>query len=91
MFGSWSGSYIHGDSWQMNSGVVDVKENGDGYDVIGSSGSIYYCHSLRYGVNSYGHGVLNDFVKRADGKIEVLEGMPDMLNMDWIISVPTGE
>lgn len=40
----WSGGYLDGDSWRMNSGVDRVEEDGDYYDFIGASGSVYRCH-----------------------------------------------
>lgn len=40
----WSGGYLDGDSWRMNSGIVKVEEDGDHYLFIGDSGSVYKCH-----------------------------------------------
>jgi hypothetical protein len=40
----WSGGYLDGDSWRMNSGVDRVEEDGDYYLFIGASGSVYKCH-----------------------------------------------
>ena len=40
----WSGGYLDGDSWRMNSGIVNVTEDGNYYLFSGSSGSIYKCH-----------------------------------------------
>jgi hypothetical protein len=40
----WSGGYLDGDSWRMNSGITEVKEDGDYIDFIGHSGSVYRCH-----------------------------------------------
>lgn len=87
VFGSWSGSYLCGQSWRMNSGIESVTEHLGWYDIIGSSGSVYRCNDTRYGANSYGSDVVTDFVNRANGKIEILETMPDMLNMNWILSI----
>lgn len=40
----WSGGYLNGDSWRMNSGITEVKEDVRYIDFIGSSGSVYRCH-----------------------------------------------
>ena len=40
----WSGGYLDGDSWQLNSGIVKIEESENYYDFIGSSGSVYHCH-----------------------------------------------
>jgi hypothetical protein len=39
----WSGSYLNGDSWRMNSGITRVEDAGDRYNFYGSSGSCYSC------------------------------------------------
>ena len=40
----WSGGYLDGDSWRMNSGIEKVEFDGTYYDFIGQSGSVYRCH-----------------------------------------------
>lgn len=40
----WSGGYLDGDSWRMNSGISKVEEDGDYINFIGESGSVYSCH-----------------------------------------------
>lgn len=40
----WSGGYLDGDSWRMNSGITTVTEEGDFYLFAGESGSVYKCH-----------------------------------------------
>ena len=43
VFGGWYGGYLHGDSWRLNSGITEVKDRGDNYEFVGSSGSSYTC------------------------------------------------
>jgi hypothetical protein len=45
----WSGGYLDGDSWRLNSGISEVKDDGDYWLFIGASGSIYQCHKKGYG------------------------------------------
>ena len=91
VFGSWSGGYLDGDSWRLNSGVVKCVESEtypDRYEFIGHSGSKYICHKETYGIKSlYNNGVLYDYCERSHGTMEVVEEMPeDLINFDWIIS-----
>lgn len=74
VFGSWAGGYLDGDSWQLNSGIVKCTEDEDYYYFYGYSGSCYQCHKSCYGVaGMHNHGVLADFIKRAEGQIEAIE------------------
>ena len=76
VFGCWSGGFIYGDSWRMNSGIADVIENEFYFDFVGRSGSIYRCHKNGYGVNMYGSGVLKNYLDQAneaeDTSLEIL-------------------
>ena len=44
----WSGGYLDGDSWRLNSGITFHESDCDYWYFYGSSGSRYKCH-----VNSY--------------------------------------
>lgn len=73
VFGTWSGGYLSGDTWRMNSGVNTVKTEGDmilfeGY----TTGSIYHCHPESYGCTAYGSGVLNSMVEKAEVPVRIL-------------------
>lgn len=39
----WSGGYLYGDSWRVNSGIKSYKEEEDCYYFYGNSGSVYRC------------------------------------------------
>lgn len=41
VIGGWSGGYLDGDSWRINSGIESVGDGGDVWLVQGYSGSIY--------------------------------------------------
>ena len=91
VFGSWSGGYLNGDSWRLNSGItkcVESEEYPGRYEFIGHSGSKYICHKASYGISSvHNIGVLNHYCENSDGKMEVLKDMPeDLINFDWMIS-----
>jgi hypothetical protein len=85
VFGSWSGGYLDGDSWKLNSGITDVTETETHYHFKGHSGSEYVCHKESYGVRSiHNIGVLTDLCERSGGNAEYFKDMPDVMNMDWI-------
>jgi hypothetical protein len=87
VFGSWRGGFTSGDSWRMNSGVVSVTQEGDFYHFRGYSGSVYVCHCNTYGhLGAYNNAVLHDYVQGSQGTLEVLEQMPDVMNIQWDIS-----
>lgn len=88
VFGSWSGGYLDGDSWRMNSGITKVTEEGDFFLFHGASGSVYKCHKDAYGATAYGHGILKEFKERTEGQgIEVVSLDEDVnwFEQDWII------
>lgn len=37
----WSGGYLDGDSWKLNSGITKIEEDDTHYHVHGYSGSVY--------------------------------------------------
>lgn len=93
IFGSWRGGYLDGDSWRINSGITRCDEdddwNGEGDMLIfsGMSSSQYMVHTSTYGnLGPYNWGVINNYCENSDGKMEVLEKIPEnILEFDWII------
>lgn len=43
----WTGGYLDGSSWRLNSGVVKTEIDGDYFHFYGESGSVYICHKDR--------------------------------------------
>lgn len=43
VLGGWSGGYLDGDRWRINSGITEVEEKEDHYLFYGQSGSVYKC------------------------------------------------
>jgi len=52
--GGWSGGYLDGNYWRVNSGITEIEETDDSYIVSGSSGSVYI---LRKNLESYRHNI----------------------------------
>ena len=72
IFATWSGSYAHGDSWKLNSGVERVEDKDEYYDFIGHSGSVYRCSKTGYGITAYGIEILTNLIEQSDGKAEAV-------------------
>jgi len=86
IFGSWSGGYLYGDSWKLNSGVTDVTEDDKYFYFYGYSGSVYQCHKNGYGIRSpYNTSVILDYCEKSQGTMELIDEMPDIMSIDWII------
>ena len=76
VFACWYGGFAGTDSWQMNSGIVSVTLDEDGYyHFKGSSGSIYHCHRKTYGISGYGASVLARMSKST-----TIEQLPEEIN-----------
>ena len=83
ILGSWSGGYLDGDSWRMNSSVVSFKEEKDYYLFYGSSGSCYKCSKHSYGVNTIGAQVAQKLKNKYPDKISFLDEDTDFTKLDY--------
>ena len=68
----WSGGYLSGDSWRINSGVTTVKEEGDYYQFYGKSGSCYRCRKETYGLRMSTAGVYKDLCLQQEFKGQII-------------------
>ncbi len=64
VFASFTGGYLDGDSWRLNSGIERVEVEGDYFLFHGYSGSVYRCHKEAYGTTGYGAFVLADLCEQ---------------------------
>jgi len=67
----WSGGYLDGDSWRLNSGINIVFERKDQVDFYGNSGSLYVCQKGTYGLRMGTAGIYNDLVSRFGDNVEL--------------------
>ena len=67
IFGVWSGSYLEGESWRLNSGVDGVVEREDHFEIVGSSGSVYEIGKKSYGTTARGAAIIDGVVKQHTG------------------------
>ena len=83
VLGGWTGSYLHGDSWRVNSGIVDVEETTDSFIFIGGSGSRYICDKSQYQLRMSTAGIwkqMQEASEESSGDVK-LEMMPE--DTDW--------
>ena len=70
----WSGGYLYGDSWRMNSGIVRASTEGDCTLFYGSSGSVYKCHKDHQRLSNITAGIYEALVKQGkDVKVEIVD------------------
>lgn len=72
----WSGSYLEGQSWKINSGISKVSMDGNYYLFEGYSGSVYKCHKNSYGTNMISSGVLANLLSDPQTK-DLVEVIPE--------------
>ena len=77
VFATWMGSYLSGEEWRMNSGIVKAEDDGDRRIFHGESGSKYSCHKDSYGVAGlYNLATLQGFLDRNPDNIKLLDSDP---------------
>ena len=69
----WSGGYLDGDSWRMNSGIDRIEQTDTHYDFIGESGSVYRCHKESETVRMNIGGILATLKKEYPDKVIQVE------------------
>lgn len=70
------------DSWRLNSGIKEVKQDKDYFYLYGYSGSCYKCHKEAYGTASlYLKMTLHGIVDKSEGRIQILT---EKEAVDWI-------
>jgi hypothetical protein len=81
----WSGGYLDGDSWRMNSGITKVTEEGDHLKFLGSSGSCYVCHKDTYRLTMANGGVYNSLKENEafEGQITMMPEDTNWLEIEW--------
>lgn len=82
VLGGWSGGYLNGTSWRLNSGVEKVKLDNDRYMFYGASGSVYNCHKNGYGLRMSIAGIWDQMKTTYPDQVEMLEDC-DWTQMEW--------
>lgn len=68
ILGGWSGGYLHGDSWRINSGVSSIEEDSNYYYFFGHSGSCYKCHKDQERLSLITNSVFQNLMKSTQNK-----------------------
>lgn len=71
VFAGWYGGYLGSDSWQLNSGIVETREDNDMFEFDGYSGSTYFCHRNGYGMSGYMQSILASWLNQAETRGDV--------------------
>lgn len=67
VLGEWKGGYLYGDEWRLSSGITEIHDRGDHYEIHNESGSIYTCYKGRERIGTLSAGILNNLHKQAEG------------------------
>ena len=65
VFAAWSGSYLSGDAYRVNSGTESIVEKECHYLVYGFSGSVYKLRKCNGHINHYCRGILNKIIEES--------------------------
>jgi len=68
----WYGGYTGSDSWKLNSGITEIIDQGDYYDIKGHSGSVYKCYKGIERFSGLTSSMLAYWQKESDIKIEAI-------------------
>lgn len=72
VMGGWYGGYLHGDSWQLNSGIVAFEKEGEFWLFHGHSGSTYKCHENSERMTGLMSMILGSWMEDADPIITIV-------------------
>jgi len=69
----WYGGYTGSDSWQLNSGITQIVEQENHYEIMGFSGSVYFCHKNEERLTGLTSSTLSSMERRAIGTEVAIE------------------
>lgn len=81
VFAGWYGGYTGSDSWKLNSGITDIREQDNLFEFEGYSGSTYFCHRNSYGMSGYMHSVLTSWLNQAETRGDVQINIIDLADI----------
>ena len=84
VLGGWSGGYLNGDSWRLNSGIEKCEYDiaNDKWRFYGSSGSVYIVNPESYGLRMATAGIWNQMKNKYPDQVELLDDR-DWSQMEW--------
>lgn len=83
VFGTWSGGYLSGDSWRLNSGIESCELKNGRLHFHGSSGSIYSCHPEMFGIAGLSnYGAIQRGID--EGQLKIIPEDTDWVNFKYV-------
>jgi hypothetical protein len=80
----WSGGYLDGDRWRMNSGITRI-ERGELYQLFyGESGSCYVCPLGGYGLSMSTNGVYKQLKEQFGDSVELMPEDTNWKEIQWV-------
>ena len=79
----WSGGYLNGDSWRMNSGITRVEDHETYYSFYGHSGSVYKVWKDRYRLRMSNAGIYNKLKEQFGDEVELMPEDTDWMDLDY--------
>lgn len=79
----WSGGYLDGNAWRINSGIVRAEEDKHFFYFYGSSGSCYKCHKNAYLLRINNSYIWNQLQEIHGNKVKLMDKDTNWLEMDW--------
>lgn len=67
----WYGGFAGSNSWQLNSGITQIIDDGDYYEIHGASGSVYNCGKVVERFSGLTQSIYQGYVAQNDDKIAV--------------------
>lgn len=83
VLGGWSGGYLDGDYWRLNSGITGVEKQAYLYGFYGSSGSVYWCHQGSYYLTMANAGIYNKLKKYFGDAVELMPEDTNWHEVKW--------
>jgi len=68
----WSGGYLDGDSWKINSGITKIEDTENHFAVHGYSGSIYICRKNSQMLRMNSRGTYNWMKERLKDRVNIV-------------------
>lgn len=79
----WSGGYLHGSSWRMNSGITQMKEDEEYYYFYSYSGSCYKCHKETQFLKMNNAHIYEQLKEKYGDMVELMPEDTDYSKVEW--------
>lgn len=79
----WSGGYLDGDSWRMNSGIVGVEKQENLWGFHGRSSSVYWCPESSYRISMATGPTYSKLKKHFGDVVELMPESTNWMEIEW--------